>query len=288
MNIVVIGQTSYDLTCKLDEELSEDRKYRFDEDFRCPGGPAFNAACLLGKWGRQVYLVSRINDDAFGLEAKKIAAKENVNLDHLIKDEKLATPYSFILVNEGKRTIFNVAGKPNKVEHDITLDKVDYILTDAHEDEISLKYFDMFPKAIKIMDGGSFNERRLKVAEKVDYLIVSSQFAQGYTGMKINEDNYIDIFEKIEDINKKYAVITIGEKGLIYRDIDNKVKIMDPYKVNSIDSTGAGDIFHGSFTYFISDGIDYITSLKLASKTAALSTEMIGGYTSILDKKINL
>lgn len=284
MNIVVIGQTSYDLTCKLDEELTQDRKYRFDSDFRCPGGPAFNAACLLGKWGKSVCLVSRINDDPFGLEAKKIALKENVNLDYLIKDDSLPTPYSFILVNEAKRTIFNVAGNPNNVDYNISLSDLDYILTDGHEDEISFKYFERFPQAIKIMDGGSFNERRYKVAQKVDYLIVSSQFAQGYTGEKITDDNYIDIFEQIENINKKYSVITIGEKGLIFRDSDGMVKIMEPFRVKSVDSTGAGDIFHGSFTYYISEGLDYKLSLKLASKTAALSTKKIGGYTSLPEK----
>ncbi|MDO4378650.1 MAG: carbohydrate kinase family protein [Erysipelotrichia bacterium] len=284
MNVIVIGQTSYDITCNLTEKLVEDRKYRFENDFKCPGGPAFNSACLLGKWGIDTYLVSRINDDNFGKAAKREARICKVNLDYLIEDKELATPYSFILISEGKRTIFNVAGKSNKIKYTIGINNSDYILTDAHEKEISLDYFASFPHAVKIMDGGSFNNDRLEVAKKTDYLIVSAQFAQGYTGEIINESNYREIFTKVESINKKEAVITLGEKGLIYR-CNGVISIMPAYKVNSIDTTGAGDIFHGSFTYFLMNGYDYYTSLHLAAKTAAISTEKIGGYTSIPDLK---
>ncbi len=280
MNVVVIGQTSYDITCNLTEELVEDKKYRFRSDFKCPGGPAFNSACLLGKWGADTYLVSRINDDNFGTAAKREAEISKVNLDYLIEDKELATPYSFILINRGKRTIFNVAGKPNEIKYTIGINNVDCILTDAHEKEISLAYFAVFPQAVKIMDGGSFDNDRLEVAKKTDYLIVSAQFAQGYTGKIIDENNYREIFAEVENINKKEAVITLGEKGLIYR-CNGIISIMPAYKVNSADTTGAGDIFHGSFTYFLMNGYDYYTSLRLAAKTAAVSTEKIGGYTSI-------
>lgn len=280
MKVVIIGQTSYDITLELKETLVENKKYRFENDFTCPGGPAFNASCLLGKWGKETYLVSRIADDYYGLQAKKQAEKNNVNLQYLIKDKTNTTPYSIILTRDNNRTIFNMAGKLEKTDYIVDLNDVDYILTDAHEKDISFSYFEKFPQAIKIMDGGSFNTNRLEVAKKVDYLIVSSQFAQGYTNELLTLENYQQIFQEIENINHKNAVITWGENGLIYR-YNEDIKIMPAYKTDCVDSTGAGDIFHGSFTYFMMSGYDYYSSLSMANKTAAFSVRKRGGYTSI-------
>ena len=66
-------------------------------------------------------------------------------------------------------------------------------------------------------------------------------------------------------------------------------KIIPSIKVKPIDSTGAGDIFHGAFAYFISNGYALEESIELASITAALSTEVIGSRFAIpeLEKVLN-
>ena len=52
-------------------------------------------------------------------------------------------------------------------------------------------------------------------------------------------------------------------------------------KVKSVDSTGAGDIYHGAFTYCIANGYDIITTMKMSNITGALSVTRVGGRFSI-------
>ena len=56
---------------------------------------------------------------------------------------------------------------------------------------------------------------------------------------------------------------------------------MPSIKVKALDTTGAGDIFHGAFTYGIAKKIDYEKTLKLANIAGAISVTRIGGRNSI-------
>jgi sugar/nucleoside kinase (ribokinase family) len=62
---------------------------------------------------------------------------------------------------------------------------------------------------------------------------------------------------------------------------DNIIKLMPSIKVTPIDSTGAGDIFHGAFTYCIAKGYDIEKTLKISNITAGLSVTKIGGRNSV-------
>ena len=65
--------------------------------------------------------------------------------------------------------------------------------------------------------------------------------------------------------------------------------IIPSIKVKALDSTGAGDIFHGAFTYFISNGYSLYDTIRYASITGAISVTRIGSRLSIpeLDEVIN-
>lgn len=85
----------------------------------------------------------------------------------------------------------------------------------------------------------------MQVAKEVDYLVCSEDFARQYTGKTINLNDpkkACEIFEEVEQINHKHAVVTLGEKGLLYRR-DGKITLMPAFKVKAVDTNGAGDIF---------------------------------------------
>ena len=63
--------------------------------------------------------------------------------------------------------------------------------------------------------------------------------------------------------------------------IDGEYKLIPSIKVKAVDTTGAGDIFHGAFTYFISHGYNLEDTCRLANITGALSTLRIGGRNSV-------
>ena len=61
----------------------------------------------------------------------------------------------------------------------------------------------------------------------------------------------------------------------------NKYKIIPSIKVKAVDATGAGDIFHGAFAYFISNGYNLEDAIRLSSITGAISVTRIGSRNSI-------
>ena len=75
-------------------------------------------------------------------------------------------------------------------------------------------------------------------------------------------------------------VVTLEAKGCLYK-MNGEIKIMPSIKVKPVDSTGAGDIFHGAFTFGIAKGYDFEKVLKLSNIAGAISVSRIGTRASI-------
>lgn len=283
--IFCIGQSAYDITIPLKEAICENQKYRITEKTECGGGPAFNAAYLCALWGGDVCLVSRIGQDEYGKKLRRIAGDAGVHLDYLIPDDEIETPHSYIFSNgqNGSRTLFNFPGERKEIEYLCPEEDVSVILSDGHEPDITIQAIDRYQNAVSIADAGTLRESTLRVAQKVDYLVCSEDFARQYTGKAFDlsdRDLCIDIFREIETINQKYVVITLGEKGLLYRR-GGKVCLLPAYPVKAVDTNGAGDIFHGAFAYGMSKNMELYEILKLSSMASAISVQTIGAQTSI-------
>ena len=83
MKALVIGHSSYDISCPVDSYPVENTKYRLDESVSCGGGPAANAAYLLGKWGVETYYAGVVGSDDFGSKIKKEFENIGVHTDYL-------------------------------------------------------------------------------------------------------------------------------------------------------------------------------------------------------------
>lgn len=289
MKILCIGQTVLDITFPMQETPVENRKYVMKGYQSCVGAPATNASILLAKWGLDVSLISRVGNDLFGQSLLETLKQNHVDTSLIHLDEDSHTSISCILANSenGNRTIFN-APMPES-DFSVRWPKVDpdYILIDGRETKIALKALKKYPNAISIMDAGSFKPWTKALAPLVDYFVCSEDLSRTYTGQEINLDNAENlesIFQKLEELTSHTIVITLGNRGLIYKEKD-KIIHFPAYLTNTIDSTGAGDIFHGAFVYFLSQRLPFHEVLQMASLTASISTETLGGMTSIPDLK---
>lgn len=291
MSIFCVGQTAYDIAVPMEEPLRENKKYRITDTFECGGGPAFNAACLCGKWGAKSYLISKIGMDDHGEKIRKSLYRYNVDTKYVIQSKKIQTPYSMILVGKekGSRTIFNFPGTCQSVEWRMPEEEPAVILSDGHEPEISIRLIKKYPGAVSVADAGTFRESTYAVAQYVDYLICSEDFAEQYTSQKIDPERpqlCRTIFQKIEQINHKHVVITLGERGLLYRKEEGSLCYLPAFPVTAIDTTGAGDIFHGAFAFGLEQNWSMEENLRFSSYAAALSVQRMGGLTSVPDLKI--
>jgi sugar/nucleoside kinase (ribokinase family) len=279
--VLCIGHSAYDFTIPLKSYPAENNKYRVDRFVECGGGPAGNAAYLLGKWGSECYYAGAVGDDLYGRRIINELKSVNVNIDYLEIIENERTPFSFIIVNEenGSRTIFNYSDEDLHINKDKIDLKPDVILADGYDHDISLKTIEENPDAISIMDAGRFKEETLPLAKKVDYLVCSKDYAEAFTNKKI-DNNYEEIFSLMEQTFTNHIIITLEEKGCIYK-VDNEIKHIGVIKRKAVDTTGTGDIFHGGFTYGILNGYTMEESIKIGTIAAGLSIERMGGRNSV-------
>lgn len=286
MKVLVIGHSSYDISCPVDEYPVENTKYRLSESITCGGGPAGNAAYLLGKWGIETYYAGVVGADDFGTKIKKEFDSVGVHTDYLETNYEKPTSMSFIMINKknGSRTLFNIANeRAGMKKTDFTVDP-DVILIDGHEYNGSLAALNKYPNAISIIDAGRITPELKELCKSCKYIVSSKGFAETMSGMKFDFSNPNTLVQIYTSLKNKYPkseiVVTLEDKGALYA-VNNEIKIMPGIKVTPTDTTGAGDIFHGAFTYAIAKGFDIEKCVRFANITAGLSVQKIGARLSI-------
>ena len=286
MKILCIGHSSWDMTVPVDEYPIENTKYRYNEKYSAGGGPASNAAYLLGKWGMDTVIATSIGSDDFGTKIKKEFQEINVPTEYIETSYDKDTSFSFILINKGtgSRTVFNVATEHpplKKLSYDFT---PDIIFTDGHDYGATQNAISKYQNAITIIDAGRVTPELLELCKYIKYIVCSKGFAETVTGLKFdfsNPSSLVAVYNKLQD---KYPnsniVITLEENGCLYTS-GNEIKIMPGLKVQAVDTTGAGDIFHGAFTYGIANNFDMEKIITLSNIAAGLSVTKVGARLSV-------
>lgn len=289
MNILCIGHAAYDTTVPVLEFPKENTKNRVPEKLENGGGPANNAAYLLGKWGMNTYFAGIVGDDSLGRKIKEELKEVSVNTKYLEFNKNHTTTSSFILANQknGSRTIMTYRPS-NMAMSDVSVKETfDAILLDGQEYEFSKKMLEQYPNAISIIDAGRPVEEVIDLCYKVNYVVCSKEFAEKITSTKIDVDKFDTLITAMEKLEEKFhttIVITLESKGCLYRD-NGVIKRMPSLEVTPIDSTGAGDIFHGAFTYAIVNQYSFEDSLKIACIAGAISVTRLGSRKSMPEKE---
>ena len=103
-NIAVIGNLVFDCNVSTDKSLKEDTRNNFSDVVFSAGGPATNAACVIGKFGGNVDFYGKVGNDIFGKIVKKELKEDRINIKHLCISKKTMTPFGFIIVNKDNKT----------------------------------------------------------------------------------------------------------------------------------------------------------------------------------------
>ncbi len=288
VNVLCVGHAAFDNSLFLDGFPSENQKLEVHDLLSGGGGPAANAACLLGRWGVSCAFAGVVGDDRYGQQLRDEFHSDGVDTSCLEVRPGHATPVSTILVNtrNGSRTIINrkVAAGPLALSADALARLAPgVILADGHELPAAQAAMAAWPQAISILDAGSAREGTLTLAGAVGALVASERFAVQATGRGDLQSESAQR-EAIGILQQRFApqivVVTLGERGLV-ADWGEGFQSRPAEAVVAIDTTGAGDIFHGAVAYGVLRGWAWPAILDLASRAAALSVTRRGGRQSI-------
>ncbi|MDX9799707.1 MAG: PfkB family carbohydrate kinase [Spirochaetia bacterium] len=288
--VLCIGNTSYDITAYFEKYPEENSKYMTQDFNECSGGPAANASALLAEWGLDAAFIGVTGDDIYGELIEKELSQKGVDCSGMIKRIGTKTPLSIIIVNleNGSRTLIN----RNKLEQTgiqasqgLKKYNPSVLLFDGYELETALESIKMFPGAKTILDAGSLRKETEILASRVDYLVCSERFASSVSGIENIKENsgYTRAFKALKGLNKNNIVITMGEEGMVFEKEgeDSGVTRLDAFKVKAVDTTGAGDIYHGAFAWCLTQGYSLEKTIVFSAAASALSVQKRGGITSI-------
>jgi ribokinase len=248
------------------------------------GGPVPTAMAALSKLGAKAAFVGKIGDDYEGKLICSELEKIKVNPDYLIVDKKVKSLKAFIWVdkNSGKRTVALDRTKmsPIKPEELSFLKEVSFKYLHLDGRDIEANIF-LAKKARKdgsevILDLGSLRENIESLFPYVDYLVVSKKFAYDYTKLKDLSQACL----RLKKIGFKCIVITLSEKGCLWTD-SYKINYFPGFRIDTVDTTGAGDVFHGAFIFGLSRKWKMEKIIEFASACAALKCRKLGGREGI-------
>lgn len=284
--ILCVGLAVYDVSLPLPSYPTENSKLDIQTSYQAGGGPAANAAYLLSKWGVNTAFAGIIGEDIYGRLITEKFKVVGTGLSLLEVRPDFRTPLAVILVNRetGSRTVIHRREKTLVYKPDFKIlekSKPQVLLFDGHEPEASLAAVEMFPEAWTILDAGSLRPGTEILAGKVDYLVASERFALSWTGVPDlkSPENRRECLQRLAVLNRGHITVTLGEAGLIHNE-GGGYHYLPAFAAKTVDTTGAGDIFHGAFAYGILKNYSLLETLQMASMAASLSVSTMGGRQS--------
>ena len=246
-------------------------------------GTALVAAARLG--ARTAYLAI-LGDDALSRFTLEALEREGVDCSPVLRHPDARPVYAVVIVDRtsGERTIFyTTAGympvPPERIDEQLIrrcrVLFVDYTAGEGGLHATLLAHRYGIPVVADIEQ-----ERAPAMAElvpQVDHLIVDVETAARITG----ETQPQRMVRALARPERACCVVTAGEKGCWYAERDAAVQHFPAYRVEVVDTTGCGDVFHGAYAACIARGASVARAIQVASATAALKATRPGGRSGI-------
>jgi len=279
MDVVGVGINATDTIIRVPHFPARDSKVEIVSTAVKAGGQVASAMVACRRWGLRTRYVGKIGDDAAGRFQREEMAREGVEA-HWIRVPESMSQSAFILVDEetGERTVFwrrdaKIGLRPSDLRREWILG-AKALLVDGHDTRAATKAARWAAdQSIPVV--GDFDNRYPGIEallQYVDFAITSKDFPERLTGER-------DLLNSLPKILAKFKchliATTLGALGVLAWD-GARFILCPGFRVNTADTTGAGDIFHGAFLYGLVRGMGLKETLEFSCAAAALNCTAIG------------
>lgn len=247
------------------------------------GGKGLNQSVGISKAGQKIYHAGIINkDDTFILDKLK---KWNINCENILLSNN-PTGHAIIQVDKKGENSIIIHGGAN---HDVDIKFIKSVLSKFESGDILVLQNEInnikeiidraHHKKMKIVfNPAPFNNEILSYdLNKISTLILNQTEGEALSKEK-KPDGILKVLNS--KFNNTEIILTLGEKGSLYSFKDELVKIK-AHKLDTVDTTGAGDTFIGYYVAGIASEKSKKDNLNRASEAAAIATTKLGGAESI-------
>lgn len=291
MTIAVVGSTNIDLAIRVPHICAKNETVIGTGSYEIfGGGKGANQAASVAAAGAKANFISKVGDDAFGEQSLKGLIDGGVDCSFVIRDTNSSTGLAAILVDDNGDNAIAVAPGANGQLSAQDITAAEAAIADASHLILQLEVpFDTVRHAIKIAakHGTSviFNPAPAPAPGDdfgpVTYFTPNEVEAASLSGITADSERNLDaISDTFFDRGVENVIITLGARGCFVRSRDERLFI-DPYKVDAVDTTGAGDTFNGFFGAALSRGEQLGKAAKYACAAAALAVTRPGARTNL-------
>jgi len=292
--IAVVGSANTDLTTFIDRFPKPGETIfgeRFDLGF---GGKGANQAVAAKLCGAEVFMVARVGSDLFGSATIQNFQRLGIDASHVRQVEGVSSGVAPIFVDSsGQNRIIVVKGandtlKPADVDaasevlknvdcivlqFEIPLETVYYTIQFAHNNRIRC-----------ILNPAPAQPVDIKALSDLDYFVPNESEAETITGLPVHNLNDAKrSAEKLLASGIRRVIVTLGANGSLLAGREG-MEHVPAFAVKSVDSTGAGDAFIGSFATFLGEALPEREAVERANLYAGLSTTTVGTQKSFYDR----
>lgn len=280
LDVLGLSCCCWDLLAIVDRMPELDDKAPMREWTQQGGGQAATAMVAVARLGGKAGIIGRVGDDENGDHIHRAFVAERVDTSGLRQVPGETSQFAICIIHgpTGKRTIFwkpGTVGPPAAAEvspEQVRAAKV--LLVDAHAPEAGLQAAQYaheagLPIVLDLEKPSPTNEALIRLST---HPVLPLGFVRALTGV----DDPIAAARRAQRLGPQTVVVTLGDRGCVAVEGARVVRLA-AYDVPVVDTTGAGDVFHGAFAYGLVLGLGLEDNLRLASAVAALKCRALGG-----------
>jgi ribokinase len=294
--IVVVGSANVDLTTFTDRFPQPGETIfgqKFDLGF---GGKGANQAVAARLCGAEVFMVARVGSDLFGPATIENFKRVGIDTSHVVTIPGLSSGVAPIFVeSSGQNRILVVKGANDALlpadigaaaellknadciilQFEIPLETVYYTVAFARQHGICC-----------IVNPAPGQAIDMSVLTGLDYLVPNESEAATITGLAVRSiEDAKRCAERLRAGGIRRVIITLGDRGA-FLSSDNASELVPAFAVKSVDTSGAGDAFIGSFAVFLAEGVPESEAVRRANLYAGLSTTGVGTQKSFCNRTL--
>ena len=293
--IIIIGSCNTDMVIKTARIPVPGETIIGGTFFMNPGGKGANQAVAVARLGGVATFVAKTGNDMFGRQSVDLYQSENINTDYVFSDPQRPSGVALISVDaHGENSIVvasgaNAALLPKDIDHAReAIETSSYLLMQLEVPMETIEYSADIAskKGVKIVLNpapAAFLPQSL--IEKLYLITPNKTEAEMLTGIKVSDvESAKKAAKAISAKGGENVIITLGSDGSVVKEKDNYYHV-EAYKVETVDTTAAGDTFNGALCVALSEGKELKEAVEFAAKAAALSVTRMGAQSSIPYRK---
>lgn len=278
LDVVGLGSNAVDWILRVSEFPKHGGKLRLRSCTRLAGGQTATATALCARYGLRVRYVGRVGDDEEGRFMQTTMALDTLDLSCLEVVEGGTSHTAFVLVDDrGERTILwerdpRLAYRPEEI-HPEAIQAGLILHMDSHNLPACVEAAHQARSAgMKVsLDVDRVQPGISALLSLTDFLVPTLSFARAYTG----EEDATRALLLLDQSVPEPLVATDGSRGCLAV-WKGRIFQIPGFSVTPVDTTGAGDVFHGAFLFSLFQDWSLAQRLRFANAAAALSTTRLG------------